>query len=146
YAFSYTMAATACIVLTEYYHTSVPEDEIGYFAILFELALEKKGRKVDKKNIVVVCASGKGTTQLFMYKYKQAFGKYINNIYQCTAWEMECFDFEGKDIDYVFTTIPVNLKVPVPVFEINLFLESKDIAAYSEILEAGSNAFLHEYY
>ncbi|HAV1630995.1 TPA: PRD domain-containing protein, partial [Enterobacter hormaechei subsp. steigerwaltii] len=72
YAFAYTMAATACIVLSEHYHNSIPEDEIGYFAILFELALEKKDKKVDKKNIVMVCASGKGTTQLFMYKYTKA--------------------------------------------------------------------------
>lgn len=146
YAFSYTMAATACIVLTEHYHINIPEDEIGYFAILFELALEKKDKAIDKKNIVVVCSSGKGSTQLFMYKYKQAFGKYIDNIYECTAYELKNFDFEGKGIDYVFTTIPVNYKVPVPVFEINLFIENKDIAIYSEIFESGSREFLHKYY
>lgn len=146
YAFAYTIAATACTVLNEYYKTDIVEDEIGYFAMLFALALEKKDRKIDKKNILVVCASGKGTTQLFIYKYKQAFGKYINNIYECTAYELESFQFEEKDIHYVFTTVPINCKVPIPVFEVNLFLEHKDIATYSELFEMGSNEFLHKYY
>lgn len=146
YAFAYTMAATACIALSEHYITSIPEDEVAYFAILFELALEKKDKKIDKKNIIVVCASGKGTTQLFMYKYKQAFGKYIDNIHECTAWELEFFDFEANNIDYIFTTVPINIDVPVPVFEVNLFLENKDIVTCSEIFEASSNAFLHKYY
>ncbi|MFA9375310.1 MAG: transcription antiterminator [Lachnotalea sp.] len=146
YAFAYTIAATACIVLNEHYKINIPEDEIGYFAMIFALALEKQDKIVDKKNILIVCASGKGTTQLFIYKYKQAFGKYINQIYECTAYELDNYDFQGKGIDYVFTTIPINTQVPVPVFEVNLFLEHKDIAIYSEMFEMGSNEFLHKYY
>jgi lichenan operon transcriptional antiterminator len=146
YALAYTMAATACIALSNHYKTSIPEDEIGYFALLFALTIEKQDKKVNKKNIVIVCASGKGTTQLFMYKYKQAFGKYINNIYECSAYELENFDFKDKEIDYVFTTIPIHVSVPVPVFEVNLFLEHHDIAIYSELFEMGSNEFLNKYY
>lgn len=146
YAFAYTVAATACIILKEHYETVIPEDEIGYFAMLFALALEKQDKKIEKRNIVIVCASGKGTTQLFMYKYKQAFGKYISEIYECTAYELEDFDFKGKNIHYCFTTVPINVKVPVPVFEVNLFLENKDIVTYSEIFKMGSSEFLYKYY
>lgn len=146
YAFAYTLAATACIALAEHYATRIPDDEIAYFAIIFELALMKKDKKVEKKNIIVVCASGKGTTQLFMYKYKQAFGKYVDHIYECTAWELESFDFAGKNIDYIFTTVPVNTDVPVPVFEVTQFLESKDIATCNEVFENNNNVFLYKYY
>lgn len=146
YAFAYTVAATACIALNEHYRINMPEDEVGYFAMLFALAIEKLDKKIEKKNIIVVCVSGKGSSQLFMYKYKQAFGKYINQIYECSAYELEEFDFKGKQIDYVFTTIPINIKIPIPVFEVNLFLEHKDIITYSELFEMGSNEFLHKYY
>jgi lichenan operon transcriptional antiterminator len=146
YAFAYTIAATASIILREHYNVNIPEDEIGYFAMIFALALEKQDKKIEKKNILIVCASGKGTTQLFIYKYKQAFGKYINQIFECTVYELDTFDFEKNDIHYVFTTIPINTQVPVPVFEVNLFLEHKDIALYSEMFEMGSNEFLHKYY
>jgi lichenan operon transcriptional antiterminator len=146
YALAYTIASGACIALSEHYKMNIPEDEIGYFATIFALALEKQDKKIEKKNIVVVCVSGKGSSQLFMYKYKQAFGKYINNIYECTVFELEEFDFVGNQIDYVFATIPINIKVPVPVFEVNLFMENKDIIAFSEMFELGSNKFLHKYY
>jgi len=146
YALAYTIAITACIILKQHYKKNIPDDEIGYFAMIFELALEKKNTVIEKKNIVIVCSSGKGTTQLFIYKYKQAFGKYINNIHECTVYELASFDFKAKKIDYVFTTIPININVPVPVFEVNPFLEQKDIVTYSEMLKMGSNEFLKKYY
>lgn len=146
YAFAYTLAATACIALSEHYATRIPDDEIAYFAIIFELARMKKDKKIEKKNIIIVCASGKGTTQLFMYKYRQAFGNYVEHIYECTAWELGSFDFAGKNIDYIFTTVPVNTEVPVPVFEVTQFLESKDIATCSEVFESNNHVFLYKYY
>ncbi|MEY8351798.1 BglG family transcription antiterminator [Lachnospiraceae bacterium 54-53] len=145
-AFAYTVAATACTVLNEHYKINIPEDEIGYFAILFALALEKQKRKIEKKNIVMVCMSGKGSSQLFIYKYRQAFGKYMNDIYECPVYDLADFDFKGKKIDYVFTTVPINIKVPVPVFEVNPFPELKDIVIYSELFEKGSNEFIYKYY
>lgn len=146
YALAYTVASGACMALSEYYGMDIQEDEIGYFAMIFALAIEKQDKKIEKKNIVIVCVSGKGSSQLFIYKYKQAFGKYINNIYECTVFELEDFNFKEKNIDYVFTTIPINTIVPVPVFEVNLFLENKDIITFSKMFELGNNKFLHKYY
>ena len=146
YALAYTIASGACTVLNEYYKKSIPENELGYFAMIFALAMEKQNRALEKKNVVVVCVSGKGSSQLFLYKYRQAFGKYIDKIFECTVYELENFDFYGNNIDYVFTTVPIHIKVPVPVFEVNLFMESKDIIAFSEMFEMGSSHFIHHYY
>lgn len=146
YALAYTIATGACTVLNEYYGKTIQEDEIGYIAMIFALALEKQDKMIEKKNVVIVCVSGKGSSQLFIYKYKQAFGQYINKIFECTVYELENFDFTKNNIDYVFATIPLNIKVPVPVFEVNLFMENKDIITYREMFERGSNKFLHNYY
>ncbi|NLC97337.1 MAG: PRD domain-containing protein [Erysipelotrichaceae bacterium] len=51
YAFVYTIAISACSVLSEYYNKEVPEDEIGYIAILFDLAMEKRTK--NPKNIIL---------------------------------------------------------------------------------------------
>ena len=146
YALAYTIASGACTVLNEYYNKNIDENELGYFAILFALAIEKQDKILDKKNVVVVCVSGKSSSQLFLYKYRQAFGKYIDKIFESTVYELENFDFIGNQIDYVFSTVPIHTKVPVPVFEVNLFMESKDIITYSEIFEKGSSHFVHHYY
>lgn len=80
YAFAYTVAVCACSVLSSHYGKAMPEDEIAYLAVLFALAMEQRDRPSRRYNIVVVCVSGRGTSQLFLYNYKRAFGKYINRI------------------------------------------------------------------
>jgi len=146
YAFAYTIAVNACSVLIQHYGKELLEDEIGYIAILFALAIEKKSKDPHKYNIVVVCVSGRGTSQLFMYKYKQAFGNYINNIYELTVFDLESLDFKGLKIDYVFTTIPLNMTLPVPIYEVSLFLDNQEISNYKKIFQNGDSSFIHRYF
>ena len=37
-------------------------------------------------------------------------------------------------IDYVFTTVPLNVKLPVPVREADFFLETSDVNAIRKVL------------
>lgn len=146
YAFAYTIAALGCGVLREYYGKDIIEDEIGYFAILFALMIEKQDKNITKRNIVVICVSGRGSAQLFMYKYQKAFGRYINHIYQSTVYEVENFDFAGKNIDYVFTTVPLNVPLPVPIFQISMFMETEEVDNYRRLFERDDLKVLNDYY
>lgn len=146
YAFPYTIAVCACSVLAEQYKKSIPEDEIGYIAVLFALAMNKKDKPVRKYNIVIVCASGRGTSQLFMVKYKQAFGNYINKIQECSVFDLEDFDFNGQAIDFVFSTIPLTMSLPVPVYEVSLLLNENEINTYQKIFENGDDSFIYHYF
>lgn len=132
YAFAYTMATTACVVLNRRFHKVIKEDEIGYIALLFALALERKKTEVAKKNILLVCASGKGSAQLLLYRYKTEFGPYLNKISVCDVGRITEQDF--SDIDYVFATVPIPVKVPVPIQEVEYFLKSSDIQAVKRTL------------
>lgn len=122
---AYTMAQQAATVCQEYYQCPLDEQEIGYIALAFALALERQNTDIRKKNILVVCASGKGSSQLLKYKYLEAFGKYIDSVQICDALNLEKQDFSG--IDYVFTTVPIRISVPVPVMEVKYFLENQEI-------------------
>lgn len=146
YAPAYTVAATAASALKKHYNKEIPEDEIGYFAVLFALVMERKDKTIRKYNIVVVCASGRGTSQLFMHKYKQAFSQYINKIYELTVFDLEVLDLTGLGIDFVFTTIPLNIHLPVPVYEVSLFLDSNEITNYQKIFEKGDQSFIYRYF
>ena len=146
FTLAYTVAATGCTVLSKHYNKEIPDDEVAYFAILFALIMERKETNINKYNIIVVCASGRGSSSLFMYRYKQAFGKYINNIYEASIFELEELDFKQKEIDYVFTTIPINFNLPIPVFEISLLLDNKEIETYQRILEHGDSNYIHRYF
>ncbi|MCD8221225.1 MAG: BglG family transcription antiterminator [Clostridiales bacterium] len=144
YALAFTMATTACMVLNHKYHTVVREDEIGYIALLFALALERKRTEIAKKNILLVCASGQSSSQLLRYRYQTEFGSYINWIDVCDIGQLGSYDF--SDIDYIFTTVPIPMKVPVPVQEIKYFLKSSHMSAVRRALRGSYDHTIREIY
>lgn len=146
YSYPYALAVTGATCLKEYYKREIPEEEIAYLAIILALATEKRDVKVAKKNIVLVCVTGKSSAQLFKYKYKQAFGEYINEIYDCSIKDLDTIDFKEKKVDYIFTTVPLNKKYDVPVYEINLFIDASEIFNYRQMFKNGDKFAILNYY
>ncbi|MEI4354286.1 BglG family transcription antiterminator [Streptococcus suis] len=146
YSFAFTLAKTACLYLNQYYGREVPEGEVGYIAVIFALAIEKRQIRYEKKNIVLVCATGKSSSQLFKYKYEQAFGPYINSIFECSISDLEQFDFNNHAIDYIFTTVPLPHKYPVPIYEINFLIGIDEIVTYTQMFQEGDQTFMLDYY
>lgn len=146
YMAGYAIAVQASAVLKEYYKKDISEDETGYLALIFALALEQNdGRSsVNKSNILVVCNSGKGISRLLMYRFKQVFEEYIREIYVSSLFDLKKFDF--STVDYVFTTVPIEMNISVPIQEVGLFLEEDDIEAVRRVLESGNRAFLYKLY
>ncbi|MFZ7133352.1 MAG: BglG family transcription antiterminator [Eubacteriales bacterium] len=144
--FAYTVAATSSIVLKDYYEKSITEDEIGYLALLFELAMKKRDKFINKKNILIICMTGRGSSKLFLHQFREAFGEYINKIYECSIYEISNFDFISNNIDYIFSTVPINQQVPVPIFIISNFFGMDDIVRLKELFNMGNYKFLEKYF
>lgn len=144
YSFAYTIAERAAVILQEYYGKVIPEDEIGYLAVIYALALEEQETEIKKNNILIVCNSGKGSSRLLVYKYRQEFGNYIDQIEVCNLIELKYRNFDA--IDYVFTTVPIAESIPVPVYEVGLFLNNEDIVTVRKILKKGNHCFLKNYF
>ncbi len=144
YADSYMIANYACSVLKKHYKKDIPEDEIGYFAMLFACAKEMKEKNLKNKNILIVNVSGKSLAKLFMYKYKDNFDKYIDKIYECNLAELNNFDFDK--IDYIFITSKINIDLPKPVFDINILLESHDVLEVEKLFKNEEKTILEKYY
>ena len=145
YSAAYHLAASACIVLQRAYGQPIPDAEIGYFAILFALADQRKGRDA-RKNVLIVCVSGQATSRLFMHRFQSAFGAYVNHVYTCSAFQLSSFDFVGRKINAVFTTVSLDLKLPVPVFQVSLLLTEQEIHAFQQILRSGHRDILFQYF
>ncbi len=145
YAVAYHISVSACIALQKEYGTPIPEEEIGHFAALFAWAIQRLDRP-PRKNVLVVCISGQATSKLFLHRYQTALGPYTNHIYACSAFQLSTFDFVGLKIDYVFTTVPLHLKLPVPVFEVSLLLEDWEINKFRHILQGEGKNFLLQYF
>lgn len=144
YSVAYMMAVTACEVLEQHFQKKMQDDEIGYFALPISLAMERRQTKVSRKNIVVVCATGRGSAQILVYRLKNEFGKYLNRIEICDVLELKGFDF--TDIDYVITTVPIPFSINRPILQIKLFLENADVHALQNLLTGKDGSVLKKYF
>lgn len=144
YAFAFNIATIATIPLKEYYGKTISDDEIGYFAIIFALALEQKNKSIDKKNILLVCSTGLGSSKLLAYKCRREFGNYINDIKVCDISHLNQLDL--SEIDCVFTTVPIVPYIPVPVFEVRHFLNSNETDHIQRLMKKHEYKFPMKYY
>ncbi len=144
YSLAYQMAIVGGKVLRDHYQKEISEDELGYFALIFQLALEK-WQTPGHSSILVVCSTGKGTSRLLKFKYEQEFADFLKDIYVCDLLGLETFDL--TKIDYIFTTVPITRKVNVPIVEVGMFLGEDDIRRVTEVLKFGSNEdIIRRYY
>ena len=144
FCLSYTMACNAVTVLNEHFKVSLSEDEVAYFAFAFALALERRKTEIKKKNVILVCSSGRGSAQLLQYKYKNSFKDYIDEIIACDVGSLYKMDFSRYD--YIFTTVPITLSVPLPILVVEYFLGDEDIENVKKVLCDQKTSSVLNYY
>lgn len=128
YPFAFELAVFSSNLIESQLGTQISEDETGFLALHLALALETK--KTERKfHILIVCASGRGTSQLLAFKIQQRFANQIARLEIIEASELEKRTL--TDIDYIFSTIELNTEFPIPVIQISNFLEAQDIQVIS---------------
>lgn len=140
---AFVVASHASALLSEHYHKPVSEDETGYLALIFALAMDST-KEERKANILIVCAAGKASSRLLANRYKREFSQYIDQIYLCDLSELNTFDYDK--IDYILTTVNVAVHVPKPIMEVGYFFSETDRNAVQELLEKGEPSLLQKYF
>lgn len=145
YPLAYNMAVTTSTVINSTYHTKLREDEVGYLALHFNLALERKRRGYEKKNIVIVCATGRGTSQMLSYIFRSKFGDYLSSLKTADLYSLPNMDLSG--IDYVFSTVDLSLSLPVPVIKISSFMEEdNEVRTVRQVLKETPYTLMENYF
>ncbi|MCF0106074.1 MAG: PRD domain-containing protein [Holdemanella sp.] len=143
--FAFTMAQSAGNIISEFYDAPISDDEIACIAIYLALSMEERtGYVKKKKNILLVCVSGRASSQLLMYRFKQEFNDYIQSLEVCGMYDFENYDLTG--IDFIFTTVPIYKKVNVPMMIISDFLQKSEVMSVRDFLRIGDLNFLDNYY
>jgi len=120
------------------YNISIPEDEIGYIAMHFGAAFERMNDNKTKFNIIVVCASGIGTSRMLMSKLKMF--PQLNIVDAVSSIKLN--EIKGReDIDLVVSTIPLELHDKKVVI-VNPLLLDEDI---QKLKKALGNEFYVKY-
>lgn len=142
---AFNIAVSAGMIIEEYTGFPVNENELGYMALHFALACERKKQGADKKNIIIVCASGAGSSQILLYKIKQKFGRLLDKIYVTPLYELETLNQE--EYDFILSTIPISLKTSIPVLQVQYFLTDQNFRQIGDVIKRTANSdFVDKYF
>lgn len=133
---AFAMATDAAGVLEQHYGAALSQAETGYIALAFALALDRLREEGPRRNVVVVCASGLGTSRLLENTIRRQFGNRIDKVVPSDALHVATMDLTG--FDCIFTTVPLAGEFPIPVQEIHSFLNEGDIRQIDELLSASA--------
>lgn len=120
---AYQLAVIACNRLFDYHGNSLSDEEIGYIALHIHLALLRKKIK-EKKNVLVMCGVGRGTSRTLAYQIKEMYGRYINEIQTVDYIGFKNYDF--TNINLVISSVPIKYNISVPKIEVSYFLSDID--------------------
>ena len=125
YPIAFEAGINAFEVLKERYNVKSDEDEIAYIALHFEAALERiKRNNEEQVNVLVVCSTGMGTSQLVSAKLRRLFTN-INILDVVSAIDIENNSLLSK-ADIIISTIPL-FAIGNSVINVNPFLSDDDV-------------------
>lgn len=127
----FDMAVLASNIIQETYHASMDENEIGYLALHFQLALKRKNTPI-KKNILVVCASGIGTSRLLKFNLEKQFPNQFSTIDTTSLLHISSMDLQKYDL--LISTIPLE-NINKPVIVVKGLLDTNDSQQIAHYLQ-----------
>lgn len=136
---AFEISLVAAEVIKKHWGFTLDESETGYIALHFALALERYRTFKNKKNILIVCASGVGSSQILYHKVKQKFSSSINNLEVSELYALESIDL--SEFDLILSSVPISTKVDLPIIYVQYFLDDQDISNVKTYLDLNSNEF-----
>lgn len=116
---------------------------IAFVALPFSLALKRKWKN-QKEKVLIVCGSGKASSELLAYQVKENFGNYLDVVGVTNHHSLELYDF--SNVDYILTTVPIDIPVPIPIIRTSTFFETSFIHQVNQaITDTRSSRFI-EYF
>ncbi len=131
---AFEVAVLAGDVIHQETGLKVNDAEIGYLAIHFALAMERCGCCERRYNVLLVCASGMGSSQLLLHRLRQRFASAINHLKVCQLYELPNADLAAYDI--ILATVDVPFNTPVPVLKVNYFFDTGDLSRMEQWLKS----------
>lgn len=113
------------------YNIQMPNNEIAFLVLHFAAARERNSKPI---KVLVMCASGLGTSQLIVAKLKRAFSNL--NIIDVVS-SMEAVNYSSEEIDLIISTISISS--PIKTIVINPLLPETDMKAIKELVEDKKN-------
>lgn len=104
---------------------SISDDEIAYVSLHFLAAMERS-KESTKFNILAICATGFGATQMLRNRLETEFGNRLEVVDVIGYYELNQEKLKG--IDFIVSAVDLsNLYFQIPVFKVSVFLKSDEM-------------------
>lgn len=135
YPFAFEIAVLAGKYIEMIFDIKTKENELGFLAMHFGAALERKGiseQNGERKDVIIVCAAGAATATLLKECIRKRFGNKLRIVKVCALYEIsqEIID----SVDFVLTTVPIYGFQSEKIKEINVFLTNKDVSSIQSLI------------
>ncbi len=136
YPYAYELAKIAKKTIENELGLKIGEDEVSNIAVHVGGAVERyssnKKRKVFK--VIIVCASGAGTSMLINTKLQQLFKDRIEIIKIIPSYLIDYID--SARVDFLISTMPLEYD-KMPVINVSPFLTEKEIKIIEKFMDTG---------
>ncbi|GAA4719591.1 BglG family transcription antiterminator [Brevibacillus fulvus] len=126
YPVAFEAAVLAGVVLKRRMEMDIHENELGYLALHIGAAMERKKLNLQPKRCIIVCASGVGSARLLYYKLKAKFGGTLDIVGTTEYYKLA--QVALHDLDFVISTIPISMQLPIPIIQVNAILGDSDLS------------------
>ncbi|QGH36081.1 PRD domain-containing protein [Gracilibacillus salitolerans] len=126
YPLAFQLAVIASNKINEITDLHIDENEIGFLAIHFGVALEKKGlNNQHVKKIMIVCGSGLATASLIREKILNYYGQQVSVVETISFAEFN--ESLLNLVDIVVSTVPIDLASD-KIFTVSPILSNKELS------------------
>lgn len=132
YADFYMLANDFAQIFNKHFKMQLSENEISYLAIYLYKNLINQ--TASNKKVLVVCATGKGLSNLLTTRIRNVFQN-LTIVGSVSPYQLDNINL-WKDIDFVISTIPIAHSA-YPVIKISRILSMEDIQRIQEFLHYG---------
>ena len=132
YADFYLLANDFADIFEKHFLMKLSENEISYLAIYLYKNLINQ--TASNKKVLVVCATGKGLSNLLTTRIRNVFQN-LTIVGSVSPYQLDNINL-WKDIDFVISTIPIAHSA-YPVIKISRILSMEDIQRIQEFLHYG---------
>ncbi|SEI81581.1 lichenan operon transcriptional antiterminator [Propionispira arboris] len=133
YPLAFEMAVIASKVLAKKENLRTNENEMGFLAIHFGAALERRKCNVPTaKTAIIVCGTGLSTAMLVKSRLQRKFGKQLRVVKISPLYEIT--EELVNSVDFVFTTVPIQAISSAKIVFVESILTEQDLGRIEAVI------------
>jgi len=125
----FQITKASCIVLEEFLGKTISDDEIAYIALHFGAALKNENQKIEPFKVLLVCATGIGTSKMLISQLKARY--IIDIVGSCGVRNI--VDVNESKYKYIISTLDIPARNNKKIIRVSPILNKNDFKILDKV-------------